>query len=392
MKQLLLIAGIATSVLLTGNVQAQSTGEFAKFAEASDTLRMRMNYDIWTDVLDSIVLHTGTSNRFFYRPRLQRTGTRLSRTQVSPSWMEGNRVFYHDMGQPMAQHISNMRAGFEAIFDEREFSRLTKDQQLSYWLNLYNMAVVEIIAGQYPVQDVERIRNFWDMKVIMVAGVEMSLNDIHHEIILKNWDNPLVIYGLHQGAIGGPNILRTAYSADNVWLFLRINAREFVNSIRGIRTSTSGDLMISEYYDWNRAMFPDFENDVRRHMADFADEKTGELLALDDEAEPKYFDWIIADILQGTPNDGNMYASILGTDFMRQGNAQANGVGAPTIVQDWGNGLREMGSMDFDGPPIMKAFFSGLDMKFKQFGYPDGEVIIENVDQGTEVDVEAESE
>lgn len=387
------ISAVSALFFLPGVAEAQSTGKFAKFSESSDELRLRMTYDLINDALDGIVMETGPSHRFFYRPRLQNTGSRISRVSVSPSWMEGNRIFFHSITDDQIQIWSNMRAGYEAIFDERAFSDLTKDQQLAYWLNLYNMGVIELVASQYPVKNIERLRDYWDMPVFMVAGVQMSLNDIHHNILLKNWDDPLVIYGLFQGAIGGPKIRRRAYTAETVWGILEENAEEFVNSIRGMRAN-GDDVMISEYYDWNRALFPDFENDVRAHIAEYANAETRELLAMEDRAEPKYFDWIVADLLQGELDQGSIYPNYLGYRFNFQqdleqggGGPLGGGVNVPSMIS---NTDTSTGSMDFEMPQIAEAFFRGIEMKFETHGYPQGVVTVEEVDNPDRVEAEGE--
>ena len=56
-----------------------------------------------------------------------------------------------------------------------------------------------------------------NQEILEVQGVKLSLNDIQYSILAKKYDgDPLIIYGLYQGIIGGPNILNRAYTAKNV--------------------------------------------------------------------------------------------------------------------------------------------------------------------------------
>ena len=387
MKMLVVsITAVAISVMGLSVAGAQPTDPFAKFSEASDELRLRMNYDAWSAVLASTVINTGPSNRYFYRPNLEETASKLKRYHISPSWLEGNRVLFQRIEDVQAQYISDLRAGYEAIFDEREFSRLTKNQQLAYWLNLYTIGVYELVVGQYPIGDTRRIRRYWDHPVFMVAGVEMSLNDIHHNIILRYWDDPLVIYGLFQGAIGGPNIHRRAYTADNVWTLLRRNAREFVNSARGVRATFSGDLMASEIYAWSEELFPNFESDLRRHLAQFADDRTSNIMNSDDTMEAKYFDWMVADTTQGKPARASMYASAPALSIF-SGGFQGSDFGVELRNVPIGSSGQPVHKDLSQFSPIEIAFQRGLELKFKVFGLPQGEVTVEEVDTDTERDI-----
>ena len=85
------------------------------------------------------------------------------------------------------------------------------------------------VVKEYPRQNLKRLfrgkNSMFEKKLLTVAGVPLSLNDIQFTILKQNYDsNPLVIYGLYQGIIGGPNIRKTAYTGANVWRALENNA------------------------------------------------------------------------------------------------------------------------------------------------------------------------
>ena len=94
----------------------------------------------------------------------------------------------------------------------------------------------------------------------------------------QNYDNdPLIIYGLYQGNIGGPNIRRTAYTGKDVYRALKNNATEFINSNRGTYSKDERVFEVSVLYDRNRAYFPDFDADLSGSYRDlggsFADNR-----------------------------------------------------------------------------------------------------------------------
>ncbi len=74
----------------------------------------------------------------------------------------------------------------------------------------------------YPIAELEDLiegeEAFLAKKSLTVAGIPLSLNDIEFTILRQNYDgDPLIIYGLYQGNIGGPNIRKAAYTGTNVY-------------------------------------------------------------------------------------------------------------------------------------------------------------------------------
>lgn len=228
---------------LSSTAAAQSGNDdiFAVFRDCRAESKLALAYPDWDLILRSSVMSFGPSYRFIGSRSDRSTGTRISSRNKNPSWLEGNRVIFDELNESNIETITEYRQIVEGIPDQVAMSRWPKDEQLAYWLNLYTIRVYDLVARKYPIRKLERLKNgtrrksgAWDQKLLTVAGVPLSLNDIHHEIILKNWDDPLVIYGLYQGSIGGPNIRRIAYTGKNVRRLLQLNADDFVNSIRGV--------------------------------------------------------------------------------------------------------------------------------------------------------------
>ncbi|MCF6196840.1 MAG: DUF547 domain-containing protein [Emcibacter sp.] len=138
----------------------------------------------------------------------------------------------------------------------------------------------------------------WDEKILKVNGITLSLNDIQYNIIEKTWRNPLVIYGLYQGTIGGPNLRRKAFTGRLVYEQLEDNAEEFINSLRGLRFKGK-EAHVSKIYEWNRDLFPDFKNDLRRHLRKYANLRLVTRLDNSKKLKVKFYDWNIADVLNG---------------------------------------------------------------------------------------------
>ena len=138
-----------------------------------------------------------------------------------------------------------------------------------------------------------------EAKFITLRGIPVSLRDIREDIVFRNWTNPKVIYGFWRGEIGGPSIQREAFNADNVARLLDRGARDFVNSLRGTQKQGS-TLEVSEMFEEVAPYyFPNFESDLRAHLAEFADEETQALLAGTNRIETTVSEYDIADLAGG---------------------------------------------------------------------------------------------
>ncbi len=237
----------------------------------------------------------------------------------SPSRTEGNRVFIHAFSEGHKEFFFRYQLGLERLSGRVPLATLNRDEQLAYWLNLYNMIVLNKLIEEYPVTRLDFLREgkrgkpaFWNQKVTTIEGYELSLKDIE-AILFHNYDTPLVIYGLWQGAIGGPNLPNQAFTGDTVWKILTKGAVEFVNSNRGVRPKKN-KLQVSLIYDWFAEAFPGTGYSLMGHIYALADPAFLGDISHISRAEPGYYDWIIADMIGGVLHQGRESSSTLIND------------------------------------------------------------------------------
>lgn len=177
----------------------------------------------------------------------------------------------------MRDVISQLRQQLSAVPDQTPLNQLTKNEQLAYWLNLYNVTVLDEVIKVYPRKDLETFLlgtaeqpGLLSQKILTVGGVRLSLDDIQFAILPKQFpQQPEVIYGLYQGIIGSPNIPAIAYTGSNVQQQLVKNAAEFINSNRGTLPKGTLGFRVSSFYQRSAAYFPDFQVDLRKHLATY---------------------------------------------------------------------------------------------------------------------------
>jgi hypothetical protein len=169
-------------------------------------------------------------------------------------------------------------------------TKLTREQQIAYWSNMYNAVTLDVMID-YPnedsIKDVEledlpqEKKGFfgslksalsggpWDTYLITVNGVNLTLNNIEHEI-LRKMDEPRIHYSINCASYSCPNLLAEPWSADSLDVDLTAAATAYVNHPRGVRINDDGGIVVSKIYDWFQEDFGDTEAGVIAHLKPYA--------------------------------------------------------------------------------------------------------------------------
>jgi len=273
------------------------------FRGYDDSSRYKINYDNFTAALEMVVADVGRSDRKKAPRPAATTGTRMQSKVNRSTINEGNRFYFETFvdNDLSKQQLNSIKEGIENATSQVPLARLSRDEQLAYWLNLYNVTVVNEIVKVYPQNDLEKLlygkKSILDKKLLTVEGVSLSLNDIQFKILKGNYgDNPLVIYGLYQGIIGGPNIRRSAYTGANVQSALADNAIVFINSNRGTTIKNEKVFRVSSFYERNAAWFPNFDADLSAHLLEYLEGDERAALQVATRLKADINDWTVTDL------------------------------------------------------------------------------------------------
>lgn len=163
-----------------------------------------------------------------------------------------------------------------AALSRRDPLSLTRPEQFAYWVNLYNAVTVDVVLDNWPVRSIREIRSGlrpgpWRRKLVTVGGVDLSLDDIEHEILRKGWTEPRVHYAVNCASIGCPNLPLRAFRGATLGPALDTAARAYINSPRGVRFDGEV-LVVSSIYKWYAADFGGSDARVIAHLGRHADE------------------------------------------------------------------------------------------------------------------------
>lgn len=275
---------------------------YPQFSGYSPKSKLTINFEPVNILLESNVLDMGPSRRINADLDVPPIGTKLRNVFPRATHNESNRFTYELIKSPKQKSLVNdVKKYLESLPEKNNLNLYSKQEQLAYWLNLYNITLINEIVKRYPIVSLEKILtgpdSLLDKKLVNIGSLQLSLSDIQYGILDKNYrKEPLIIYGLYQGYIGSPNINKKAFSGKNVYKLLKNNATDFVNSNRGTNIDSLNSLEVSSYYARNADYFPNFSNDLKLHLLQFADETTQEIINKSDKIEPIINNWAIADL------------------------------------------------------------------------------------------------
>ncbi|MCF6196180.1 MAG: DUF547 domain-containing protein [Emcibacter sp.] len=153
--------------------------------------KIAINYENWTSLLKATVVRARMSSRRYAKKPPSGVGARINFANPNPTRLEASRVLYSYLTEDDIEYVHNLRLAMEALPQAIDFLTLNKNEQLAYWLNLYNITVYEQVARRYPIRKLKGLHNetrsspsVWNEKILKVNDISLSLNDIQYNIII----------------------------------------------------------------------------------------------------------------------------------------------------------------------------------------------------------------
>ncbi len=137
----------------------------------------------------------------------------------------------------------------------------SKEEQLAYWINAYNAFTVKIVADNYPVKSIKKIGGFipfinsvWDKQFIKIQGQKYDLNNIEHNILRTEFNEPRIHFAINCASVSCPQLRNEAYTADKIEAQLDHAAHLFINDSEK-NNITPNKIKISKIFSWFQGDF-----------------------------------------------------------------------------------------------------------------------------------------
>jgi hypothetical protein len=182
--------------------------------------------------------------------------------------------------------LASLAAGNRA-----ELAQLPETDRIAFWINAYNAITLKTIIDHYPIHgrglsalrfpasSIRQISGAWSNRDWTVLGTKMSLDDIEHETLRRQFHEPRIHMALVCAALGCPLLRNEPYQGAHLNEQLDDQARRYLASPAGLQLEAGGhEVTVSSIFKWFAS---DFESSggVRAFLARYAPEAARGVLA-----------------------------------------------------------------------------------------------------------------
>ena len=203
-----------------------------------------------------------------------------------------NLVDYAGIKATPAAHADLL--AYIAAYEDMALSTLSKDVQFAAWINIYNAVTLAHIVQRYPVKSI-RSGYFvgpWKSVMVVVEGREISLHDIEHAVLRKDFADPRLHYAINCASIGCPNLMPRAWRAETLEVDLDAAARAYINHPRGVMRVKNG-VRLSKIFKWFDEDFGPDRTALLAHLAQYADPELQAYLQTQPRIRGYDYDWAL---------------------------------------------------------------------------------------------------
>ncbi|MCU0648608.1 MAG: DUF547 domain-containing protein [Gemmatimonadaceae bacterium] len=209
---------------------------------------------------------------------------------MSPAAAQGKTVDHAAFDQLLKQHVTNGIVDYDAFGKAPTFkaylsalgtvdpATLGRDERLTFWINAYNAFTIDLIVTKGETQSIRnvnkslgflKLKGPWSDPFIRINGKMLTLDNIEHDIIRKEFGEPRIHFALVCAAMGCPPLRSEAYVA------ARLNEQLQEQGVKFIRQSpgknrvdlASQTLFVSLIFNYYKKDFGGTEASVGKYLA-----------------------------------------------------------------------------------------------------------------------------
>jgi hypothetical protein len=131
--------------------------------------------------------------------------------------------------------------------DPNTYAAWSSDEKLAFWINAYNLKMLEIIARNYPIQsswwlrltwppsDIRHIAGIWTDYKFIVMSEEFTLAEVERRFFHRTFNEPRAYLAISYACWSGPSLRRQPYRGDGLAQQLDEQVKAFLASPQGFR-------------------------------------------------------------------------------------------------------------------------------------------------------------
>jgi len=175
--------------------------------------------------------------------------------------------------------------------EKADLSSSTDLEKQAFYINAYNLHVINQVVDMYPIRSVMDKGGFFDKQKVNVSGQKISLNDLEKNYLLRPYKDARLHFVLVCGALGCPPISDFAYTPSKLERQLEQQTRLALNDDSFIKTSF-GKVELSEVFKWYADDFGGSNSGIRSFINKYRKTK------IPDSAKTSFYkyDWSLNDL------------------------------------------------------------------------------------------------
>jgi type IV secretory pathway TrbF-like protein len=132
------------------------------------------------------------------------------------------------------------------------YAAWSENEKIAFLINVYNAITLESIINQNPLKgSIKDIFGVWNFNKHTVMERSLTLDNIEHDILRKDFQEPRIHAALVCAAISCPPLRQEPYTGENLDEQLDDQVRKWLSSPNGLQIDrTQNRVAISSIFDW----------------------------------------------------------------------------------------------------------------------------------------------
>jgi len=229
----------------------------------------------------------------------------ISLLVTSMTFAQSTSEFFSKSDAFFKANVKNGRVAYKSIKDNpatlNELLEMAKGisvskdnaaEYQSFWINGYNLLVIDGIVKNYPIKSPLDKPGFFDGNKNEIGGTKITLNDIENKLLRKVFPKePRFHFVLVCGGLGCPPIIGEAYTPAKLDAQLEKQTKLAINDSNFIRVNKN-KVKVSQIFEW----YPgDFKQDGMK-LVDFINKYKSEQLPEKVKVSYYPYDWTLNEV------------------------------------------------------------------------------------------------
>lgn len=145
-----------------------------------------------------------------------------------------------------------------------EYDQFSRNEKMAFWINAYHISIVRLVIEHYPIKkvlgwraliypenSVQQIPDVWNRPVLMAFGRAWSLDDIEHEKLRREFQDPRIHFAVNCASLGCTRLRGEPYLGDRLDKQLDEQIWQFLSDPEKVHyDSVTDTLYLSPLFKW----------------------------------------------------------------------------------------------------------------------------------------------